>query len=149
MTTAIGIFAIDVSFLVAYIVTVSSKLDSYIRDRRELLDTQFMSKVNDAKDKDVKIDAFLPMFKEHREIEEWKQKVSSIYGYIGYSVLFTFVGLCFGLLQIYPIQGIPPDILLIILGGFFTAYLISQVSSLSLEMRKWKLNPKTSNTNKT
>jgi hypothetical protein len=143
IVVAIGIIlGLDVNLLIAYIVSIRSKFDGYFKERRDFLDSDFLSKVNDINKKtDIKIDAFLPMFEEHGEIESWKDRIPQVYFYMFYSVLFTLAGFFFALFDIKPIQGFPStDIIFLISGAFFTGAMIYRIAGLDYEMRKWKLS---------
>jgi hypothetical protein len=135
---AATILATNATFGIAFITKINELFDTNINIRRGLLNNDFLSKINESKKSDVKIDSFLPLFKEHEKIESWKNITSQIYENITYSFILTIVGICFGLLNLHTTEPIPIEALLIVSGGFMAVYVVVQIIGLTKAMHAWK-----------
>jgi hypothetical protein len=136
---AIAILGTDATFGIAFITKICNMFEICISLRKDLLNRKFLSKMNDAKNTEAKIDSFLPLFKEHEKIENWKNLTSQIYENLSFSVILAVIGLSLHILEVnITFAQVPIEVLLIILGGFFALWVILQILSLAKAMHKWK-----------
>lgn len=127
------------AFLVLHIKTISPKSERNRKERRTLLNEKLLSKISEVVDSEIDISSFIPLFREHEEIEGWKNQVNQIYMYLTYSFLFSGMALIAGLMNIeLTISTIRIEALLNIGGGTFFLLALLLIIDLSRGIDKWR-----------
>lgn len=137
---AIGAVLIAAGVLLTlHIKTICPKSERNKEERRKLLKEELQSKIREIKDNNIDIIHFLPLFKEHEEIQSWKQQVDLIYVYFAFSFLLSLSGLFIGLMNFGSFIGtIQFETLLNIGGGLFLLVGLVVMIDLSRGIDDWR-----------
>ncbi len=134
---AVAILAGCISLAVAFITKIDSKFSECIKQRKSLLDTNFIQEINKIDKITASIDPYLTFFKEHETVKDWKEKRKSINDLIFYTFVFTVSGLVVGLLDLNINTPIPLENLLIASGGFVFLLTTYRIIYLHSKIQTW------------
>lgn len=125
--------------LTLHISTIRPKLGRNREERRTLLNKELQSKISEVKDNNINITHLLPFFKEHEEMQSWKQQANLIEANLTFSFLLCLSSLFIGLLNFPPlIAAVQFETLLIVGGGLFLSVALALVIGLSRGIGDWR-----------